>query len=290
MPLLKVEGMMEKDTEIKALVDRAVKGDREALEGVVVSVQDDLYNLAMRMLGGRAEAEDATQEVLVQIVTHLAQWRGDASFRTWCWRIAVRHLMRSKKSKDEEVASFEMIEQLIEMGNTPRALPALGEAELSVLEAELRIACTQGMLSSLDRDQRVSWILAEVFELDSNQAADVLDVDAATHRKRVSRARERLGKWMHQHCGLVNQNNPCRCRRQIPVAIELGGIDPQNIQFATHPERPSPKRKMLPVLSEADELNLAAYTLCCHPDYAAPDKLVSRIRELLEAGTLRLLS
>ena len=281
---------MTRPEDMRPLVDRAVAGDADALDAVVLALQDDIYNLSMRMLGGRADAQDATQEILVQIVTHLAQWRGDASLRTWAWKIATRYLQRAKKSLDEQVSSLEAIEQLIEMGNANPAMPAMQEAELEVLQEELKLACTQGMLTSLDRDQRISWILAEIFELDSREVADILEVDAATHRKRLSRAREKLGSWMHDNCGIVNPKNPCSCRRQIPVALEVGAIDPQNIQFATHPEGPSPRRKTRPAFDDADQVKLAAYTLCCHPDYAAPETFRRRIRELIDSGSLRLLN
>lgn len=276
--------------ETRQLVDRAVEGDSDALDAIVGAVQDDIYNLAMRFLGARADAEDATQEILVQIVTHLAQWRGEASFRTWCWRIATRALMRRKKSADEEaITGFETVEQLIEMGVSNPPLPDMPEAELAVLETELRIACTQGMLTALDRDQRISWVLAEVFELDGNEAADVLDVDAATHRKRLSRAQKKLGEWMEAHCGIVNPSNPCRCRRQIPVAMQIGAVDPKNLQFATHATR-GPAKRTLPIVDAADEVQMAAYTLCCHPDYAAPATYRARIRDLISSGSIRMLS
>lgn len=277
--------------QMKELVDRAVAGDSEALNDVVVAIQDDLYKLAMRFLGTRADAEDVTQEIVIQIVTHLAQWRGEASFRTWTWRIATRHLMRCKKTAEENLGDlFAITEQLIAMGDSNPPLPDLKEAELAVLETEVRIACTQGMLTALDRDQRISWVLAEVFELDSNEAADVLDIDAATHRKRLSRAQQKLGAWMDAHCGIVNQNNPCRCRRQIPVAMQVGAVDPQNLQYATQPERENRRRKALPVVDAADAVQLAAYTLCCHPDYAAPDRMKKKIQELISSGDLQLLS
>jgi RNA polymerase sigma factor (sigma-70 family) len=282
---------MDKDN-MRALVDRAVAGDAGALDAIVLRLQDDIYNLALRTLGGRADAEDATQEILVQIVTHLAQWRGDASLRTWAWKIAARYLHRARRSKDEEVSSFEAIEQLIEMGGAEAPMPAgFSAAELEVLQEELKRACTQGMLTSLDRDQRLSWILAEVFELDSPTAADILEVDPATHRKRLSRARERLSTWMHEHCGLVNPDNPCRCRRQIPIALEVGAIDAHNLQFATHPVtagRPWPRPA--PALDDADQVKLSAYTICCHPDYAAPDQFRTRIRALIASGSLKLMN
>src|SRR5262245_39241635 len=75
---------------LEALAERAKDGDREALESLLFEIQDDIYRLAMRMLGLRAEAEDATQEILVKVMTHLADFRGESAFKTWVWTIAIR--------------------------------------------------------------------------------------------------------------------------------------------------------------------------------------------------------
>jgi len=143
------------------------------------------------------------------------------------------------------------------------------------------------MLLALERDQRISWILAEIFELDSNEAADVLDIDAATHRKRVSRAREKLGAWMQ--AGLVRSDNPCSCRRQVPVGIDFGVIDPSSLEFATHPKRQGGRlQHAFSKLDDADQMKVAAYVLCSHPDYKAPERLHAKIRELVSSGSLKL--
>jgi len=275
--------------DIRDLVDRAVGGDKNALEGVVRSIQDDVYHLAFRMLGSRADAEDATQEILIQVLTHLAQWRGEASFRTWVWRIGARQIMRRKKSKDELECSFEAIEQVIAAGDANPPVPSISDAELMILKRELRLACTEGMLLSLDRDQRIAWILSEIFELESEEAARVLDVDAPALRKRLQRARERLGAWMHSKCGLVNALNACNCLRQIPVALEIGAIRPQDLQFANHPVRQDPPQRKLAVLgAQADAVELAAREFTSQPDYAAPESVLAKIRQIIESKSLKL--
>jgi RNA polymerase sigma factor (sigma-70 family) len=275
--------------DMRPVVDRAVAGDANALDEVVLAVQDDIYNLCLRMLGRRADAEDACQEILIQIITHLAQWRGEASLRTWSWRIAGRYLNRMRRTAKEEMVSFDLMEELIAVGQSNPALPQASEAELELLQEELKLSCTHAMLLALERDQRIAWILAEIFELDSNEAADVLDIDAATHRKRVSRAREKLGAWMQAHCGLVRPDNPCSCRRQIPVGIDIGVIDPSSLEFATHPTRKAGRlQREFSRLDDADQMKVAAYVLCSHPDYKAPQRLHAKIRELVSSGSLKL--
>ena len=90
---------------LAALVERTKQGERAAAEQLLGAVQHELFRLALRMLGSQPEAEDATQEILLQALTHLSEFRGESAFRTWIWRIAVRHLLRAKKTRREQLAS-----------------------------------------------------------------------------------------------------------------------------------------------------------------------------------------
>jgi hypothetical protein len=119
----------------------------------------------------------------------------------------------------------------------------------------------------------------------------VLEVEPAAFRKRLQRARERLGAWMDKHCGIVNALNACNCRRQVPVGLAIGAIDPKALQFADHPERAPSRRIKLATLTEAaDSVERARATLCNCPDYAAPPSIGARLRALIDSGTVRLLA
>lgn len=259
------------------LVERTKQGDRAAAEQLLGAVQHELFRLALRMLGSQPEAEDATQEILLQALTHLSEFRGESAFRTWIWRIAVRHLLRTKKTRREELASFETLDELARQGEAHPPLPAVSEGELSLMAQEVRIVCTHGVLLSLERDQRVAWLLAEVFDLSSEDAAFVLEVDAATYRKRLSRAREKLEAWMRRRCGLADARNACRCTRQIPVATAFGVLNPDRLEYAK-PSTPS-----LRVVAEADALESAASLLKPHPATHAPASVLASIRALIHS-------
>lgn len=66
----------KKDTDLQALVGQATAGDKKALEALLLSVQDTVFNLSLRMLGTFSDAEDATQDILLKIMTHLSSFRG----------------------------------------------------------------------------------------------------------------------------------------------------------------------------------------------------------------------
>jgi len=65
------------------IIKNAIQGDRQALEGLIVSVQDLVYNLALKMLLFPEDAKDASQEILIRVITHLSTFKGKSSFKTW---------------------------------------------------------------------------------------------------------------------------------------------------------------------------------------------------------------
>ena len=89
---------------------RAVDGDKAALEEVIRLLQDPLYRLALRMVWRPADAEDATQEILIRVVTRLASWRGEAKLRTWAYRIGVNYLLNLRRQTPQEAQQVSLDE------------------------------------------------------------------------------------------------------------------------------------------------------------------------------------
>ncbi len=134
---------------LEDLVRRAIEGDRNALEDFVRILQGDLYGLALRMLCNREDAEDATQEILVRIVTHLSQFDFRSKLSTWAYRIAVNYILDAKKSRVECLhLSFERFAEDLTTGLD---LEAPAETERSVLIEEVKVGCTIAMLQCLNR-------------------------------------------------------------------------------------------------------------------------------------------
>src|SRR6266436_868467 len=95
------------DHEDQSLVMRARLGDREALEDLVQRHQGWIYNIALRMLFHPQDAEDATQEILVKVMTRLSSFEGRSSFRTWLYRIVINHVLNMKRGREElKVTTF----------------------------------------------------------------------------------------------------------------------------------------------------------------------------------------
>jgi RNA polymerase sigma factor (sigma-70 family) len=96
------------ESDIEVLVTMANEGDKKALEELVLQIQDKIYGLALRMLYNPSDAEDASQEILFKIITHLGTFRGESSFSTWMYRVAANHLLTMLKHRAElRAVSFE---------------------------------------------------------------------------------------------------------------------------------------------------------------------------------------
>src|SRR5215510_12031032 len=99
------------------LVGRAQNGDKTALDALVRSIQHRVYALCMRMLSSPADAGDATQEILVKVITHLSTFRGESAFTTWVHRIAANHLVDARVERNKRAAmSFEALAAMIDAG------------------------------------------------------------------------------------------------------------------------------------------------------------------------------
>ena len=104
-----------KESSLESLVELAKEGKKNALEELVRGIQDGIYRLALRALFLPADAEDATQEILIKIITHLADFKGESRFTTWVFRIATNHLLTTHKRRAEKRGfSFERAEEGIE--------------------------------------------------------------------------------------------------------------------------------------------------------------------------------
>ncbi len=271
-----------------ALVRRAADGDLATMDALLRAIEPGIFNLSVRMLGHVEDARDASQEILLKVVTHLGGFRGDAAFSTWVYRIARNHLLNavSRRPEAPEV-SFDSIAAKLDEGlaygrkQIPIELDSGAiSPEDKAAAAGVALGCTQGMLMALAREDRLAYLLDVVFGLSSEQAGDVLGITAAAFRKRLSRARERLEGFMGRTCGLVAADAACRCERQLPAvrareAATRAGLLPET------PRLPPPEAAAQREFEQWRSFGDAAAVFRGHPDYRAPGEMVLAIRTLL---------
>ena len=174
---------------VEELTRRAGKGDENAFAELVRLYEKKVYNLALRICGNPEDAADAAQEAFLSAWKGLPNFRGDAGFSTWLYRLtsnaAIDCLRRSRRQRGE--ASLD---------NEELRLDAVDDApspQEQAEDAELRQAVMAG-LDQLSEDHRQVLTLRELQELSYEEIASVLDVDLGTVKSRISRARGALRK------------------------------------------------------------------------------------------------
>jgi len=285
------------ESRLDHLVEQARDGDEEALEAVVLGIQDRIYNLALRMLWHPSDAEDATQEILLKVITHLSQFRQESAFMTWVYQIAKNYLLTTRRQRAETTPlSFAFIGDVLEAVEAERAqanplLESPDGVEQDLLVKEVQLRCTLGMLLCLDREHRLAYILGEVFEVSSAQGASILTISETAFRKRVSRARARLQRFMGPNCNLVNESKDCNCVRNLD---QSSSTEKQRLAklLATFPLEVSafqPDAGLLAQTRELGQLERVAAIFRSHPSFASPDQMVLAIKRLLASEIFRIL-
>jgi RNA polymerase sigma factor (sigma-70 family) len=273
-------------TPDEELVAKAQAGDRDALESLVRRHQAWVFNIALRMMWRRDLAEDATQEILIKVVTKLSTFRAQSEFRTWLYRIAVNHLLNLRKSEiEQKLSTFTDLSRALDA--TPELDlpdPQTVPVEMPLLIHEAQVGCMSGMLLCLDRRQRMAFILGEIFGVNSDLGADVMEISPDNFRQLLSRARRDLYQFMQNKCGLINSANPCRCAKKTRGFMEMGFLDPDKLQFTktrlARIDEVAPDR-----LSELESLDRQHAELFREQALLAPPNIASKLRELIKQSS-----
>lgn len=283
--------MTETDADLDRLTTVAVaagKGDRAALDQLCGEMVDPMYRLALRFCGDPTDAEDAAQEVMVRLVTGLSTFEGRSRFTTWAYRVAVNQLKRTGQRRTERsVAGPQPFGEWIDAHIRPEPFEGETSTEAAELKADVRMACTYGMLLCLSRDQRIAYLMGDLLGFTDVVAAEITDVAPAAHRKRLSRARRVMRDLMGERCGLVRAENPCRCSKIVEPSIEVGLLDRTNPVWAHHRglELSIETDTLQRAAAQLDLADAAAEVYRSVPDLVSPESmwenLVGAMPELL---------
>ncbi len=278
------------ENRLETLVKQSVAGNRDALDALVQAIKDPIFKMAVRMLGYPCDAEDATQEILIKIITSLSGFNYQSRFTTWMYKVCIHHLLNIRKKRaDKWNISFQLWESLIYEKPGDLGLQSFPDAEQSLLISEVRTGCLQGLLLCLDKQTRICFILGDLFEMSGKEGASLLEITPETFRKRLSRGRKKLKAFMVKNCGLFNRKNPCRCEEQVARDIQTGMIDPRSLEFVDLTKANDPSR-IEGILHELDDMSKVIALFRTHPDYSAPQDFPKIIETLMKDDQFTLLN
>jgi len=262
--------------ELNLLVEKANSGDRKALELVLIEIKDLVFNLSLKMLLFPEDAKDATQEILIKIITHLSTFENRSQFKSWVYRIATNYLLNHKGKRSKEFAMpFNDYADLIDLGQSNEVKYSKNEGELLLLEEEVKVSCTQGLLLCLNEFDRMVYILSDILDFNGVEGSKILEITAENYRQILSRSRKKIRSFLNNKCGLANPKNPCRCNKKIDYLIDQKIVDPENLRFANFSDR------SLDLVDQIGDLEKSMAIYRSVPNFPAPKTILNKIKTTL---------
>lgn len=268
--------------ELETLVSQATAGDQKALELLITEMQDLVFNLSLRMLGTFQDAEDATQEILLKMMTHLSSFRKESAVTTWVFSIAVNHLKNYKKHMFAHAPlSFDFYAADITNSSIEDVPDLTQDVEKSVLAEELKLSCTNVLLQCLDAESRCIFILGTMFHIDSRIAGNLFGMTPEAYRQRLSRIRKKMADFLSAYCGEYGSGN-CRCKDRVNYAIKSRRIHPARLDYTSAAEAdPRTLTAVKAAMEEIDGLS-QSFTFC--KAYQTPERIRQSLKRFLNSA------
>jgi len=180
------------------LVRRAAGGDRHAFDELVVRWRDKLWNVASRMCRDYDDAQDVLAGAFSRAFTRIQQFRGEASFGTWLFRIAANECMGMRRSGARKPDS---LERLTDDGVETVDLPDVSSLpEDQALSGELK-NIIDNATRELSEPLRIVFLLRDIEEFSIEETAEILGISPAAVKSRLHRARLAVRKELEHYLG-----------------------------------------------------------------------------------------
>lgn len=181
------------DFQEQKWIHAAREGDQNAFAELVRLYEKKVFALTLRMCKNPEDAAEAAQEAFLAAWQGLPNFRGDAAFSTWLYRLAsnacVDLLRREGRHRDAAGPSFNDEVANLEVPDTAASPHDLAE------RAELRTQVEEG-LAALSPEHREVLILREIHQLSYDEISRILNLDSGTVKSRISRGRRQLRNFL----------------------------------------------------------------------------------------------
>ena len=187
---------MTRDTKYSEQLDeelvlRVQRGDKSAFDYLVIKYQHRIIQLVNRYIKDPSEAQDVAQEAFIKAYRALADFRGEAAFFTWLYRIAINTAKNYLLSRSRRIANYQVdIQDAEALENAPQ-LQGLETPERELLNQEI-IDAINASIEELPEDMRTAIVLREFEGMSYEEIAEAMDCPVGTVRSRIFRAREAI--------------------------------------------------------------------------------------------------
>lgn len=168
------------------LIRRALAGEEQAFESLVLEHQDRLYNAMIQVTGSVHDAEEVTQEAFIRAFLKLNTFQQNSQFFTWLYRVAFNIALSRKRRKRAKIS---LDQQREDIGND---VVDHGEAVDAGMIRQDQVSLVQTAMSRLSEQHRGILVLREMNEASYEEISEILELSIGTVRSRLNRARKQL--------------------------------------------------------------------------------------------------
>jgi len=187
----------EEASDVSHRVRRAQAGDLAAYDQLVTHFQERIYGLCYHMTSNHEDAHDLAQDTFVKAWQALRNFKGDSSFYTWIYRIAVNTCLNHLKLRRNRTPHLSLNDLDVQPESDPDLLALVSdktprrEAGLAELQRRLNEA-----IQKLSEDHRTVVTLHDIQGLPHDQIARILGINPGTVRSRLFYAHQQLQGWL----------------------------------------------------------------------------------------------
>ncbi len=182
----------------KQLVERAKQGDRAAISELVNTYSERIYNLALRILRNREDAEDVLQETFITVIEKIHSFDGRSGFFTWVYRIATNaSLMRLRKNK----MVFQQLNDNPDFQESIESRVFIDWSEdpsLNIYDQEVKKKLDEA-INKLSDIYRSVFILRDIEGLSIKETSAILNITEENVKIRLRRARQFLRDYLSEY-------------------------------------------------------------------------------------------
>ena len=181
-------------------------GKKEAFKELFHRYKIKVYNLALKILKNREEAEDVTQEVFMKAFSSLNKFEGRSEFSTWIYRIAynlcrdkIKVVQKSNRFQNSYIRQKEMIKTESNV-----------DPEETFKLKQICIKCVNFCEHFVPYSQKTVLVLKDAYGLSNKQIADILNCNVGTVKARLARARVKVKEFLMDTCEFINPQTTCK--------------------------------------------------------------------------------
>ena len=198
--------------------------------------------LSNRMISNKSVAQEAAQEVWVEVLRSLPSFKNVSKLSTWIYTVAKRVIGRYAVNERHHSVGF--LHDFLS-GDDRNAPSCLSDMEKELWIKEECDRCLTGLFHCLTNDARMIYLFRDVIQLPYPEIARVMGLDEQYVRKTMSRSRAKLRSFLNNECRIFNPESKCKCR----MNKLLDGINlPESYQ------RIRDFGKRISILRQADEM------------------------------------